>query len=469
MNGDHQSVLRKSLSVRSLWCGTWKTLSVCALSIGLAAALGAPAANAATLIGTSTVQTGKDNDSAGTAEAFQATASTSGTIGQLVVYLDSTNAATSVVVGLFSDSGGHPGTLLTQAKITAPAKGAWNTVTVPGVTITSGTAYWFAILSPSGAGVVQFRDKLGGGHSETSSATNLSALPTAWTTGVAYPDGPLSIYATSATSTTPILTTAPTSLSFSGVAGGTNPAAASLSITNTGGGTLSFTSVSNQTWLTAAPASGTAPATETIGVTISGLTAGTYTGQVTISAAGATGSPAAIPVTLTVTPAAPVLSVAPASLSFTATTGGANPATSSLNITNTGGGTLSFTSASNQTWLTATPASGTAPSTETVGVNISGLAAGTYTGKVTITAAGASGSPATIPVTLTVNNATGISADWPMVGQNVSRTSFATNDNVINKTNVATLGLLWSATLDGKVSAPRLTNHRRTPVSASNA
>jgi outer membrane protein assembly factor BamB len=177
---------------------------------------------------------------------------------------------------------------------------------------------------------------------------------------------------------------------------------------------------------------------------------------VTITAAGATGSPAAIPVTLTVKPAAAVLTVTPATLSFTATAGGANPASQSLAVSNSGGGTLTFTSGSNQSWLTATPASGTAPTSETVAVNVAGLAAGSYTGQLTVTASGAAGSPATIPVSLSVANPTSVSADWPTVGQNVSRTSFASNDTVLNSSNIASLGLLWSANLDGKVSAQPL-------------
>jgi outer membrane protein assembly factor BamB len=421
------------------------------LGVCLAVVVGTPHAGAATLIGTSVVQAGKDSDAAGTAEAFQATASASGTVAQLVVYLDTNNAATRVVVGIFSDSTGHPGTLLTQATISAPVKGAWNTVTVPAVAITSGQPYWFAILSPSGAGVVQFRDKLGGGRAETSAATTLSALPATWTTGATWPDGPLSIYAITAATSTPILTTAPTSLSFSATVGGANPAIANLSVTNTGAGSLSFTSASNQTWASVTPASGTAPVTEQVSVSITGLAAGTYMGQITITAPGAAGSPAVIPVTLIVSTAAPVLSVSPPSLSFTAAAGGANPAAASFNITNTGGGTLSFTSATNQSWLSASPTSGTAPITEQVSVSTAGLAAGTYTGRITITATGATGSPAVIPITLTVTGSVNTSSDWPMVGQNPSRTSFASNDTTINKANVATLGLKWSANLDGKV------------------
>jgi hypothetical protein len=67
-------------------------------------------------------------------------------------------------------------------------------VTVPAASVTAGATYWIAILSPSGAGTIQFRDKSGGGASETSSSSTLTALPATWTTGARYTDGPLSAY-----------------------------------------------------------------------------------------------------------------------------------------------------------------------------------------------------------------------------------------------------------------------------------
>jgi hypothetical protein len=63
---------------------------------------------------------------------------------------------------------------------------------------------------------------------------------------------------------------------------------------------LNWTATDNASWLTVSPASGTAPSTLTASVSISGLTAGTYNGAITISATGATNSPLNIPVTLTV-------------------------------------------------------------------------------------------------------------------------------------------------------------------------
>jgi len=104
----------------------------------------------------------------------------------------------------------------------------------------------------------------------------------------------------------PVLSVNPKTLSFSATQGSSNPAAQPVSITNTGGGTLTYTVAKDAAWLTAGPASGTAPATLQVAANITGLSAGNYTGHVTVSAAGATGSPATITVSLTVTAAIPV-------------------------------------------------------------------------------------------------------------------------------------------------------------------
>ena len=440
-------VRRRAGAAFSAW---WRMLMVASLCLGTLTA------QAATLAGSATVEAGADGNAAGTAEAFLATVTASGTVAQLSVYIDVGSKASPVVVGLYSDAGGHPGALLTQGTIAAPVVKAWNAVPVPSATLTAGQQVWMALLSPVGTGVVRFRDGLGNGSSETSSATKLAGLPANWSTGVVYADGPLSMIATSAATTTPLLTVTPTSLAFTATAGGANPSVRTLKVQNGGAGTLTFSASTGASWLGVTPASGTAPATESVSASIAGLGAGSYSGSVTITAPGVSGSPAVIPVTLTVKPVVPVLSVTPASLSFAATLGAGAPAARTLSIANTGGGVLSFTTASNQAWLTATPASGSAPATASVGVSIAGLAAGTYDGQLTITAAGAIGSPAAIPVHLVVSAAVTTSADWPMVGQNPARTSYAANDTTIDKTNVASLSLAWSAVLDGKVTAQPL-------------
>src|SRR5207302_1717607 len=110
----------------------------------------------------------------------------------------------------------------------------------------------------------------------------------------------------------PALSVSPSSLSFSYQQGGSAPAAQSLSVASGG----SYTAAKSASWLSISPTSGTTPGTVNVSVS-SGMAAGTYTDNVTITASGATGSPKSIPVTLTVTAAAaPTLSVSPSLLSF---------------------------------------------------------------------------------------------------------------------------------------------------------
>src|SRR5262249_38122098 len=128
------------------------------------------------LAGDQTIESNIDSNSVGIAEAFPATATASGQVGSINVFLDAASASTKVDVGIYADSAGHPGTLLTQGNSTQLHPGTWNTFTVPAVNLTSGTAYWITILGVTG-GVPMFRDRnVTGCHSLTSSQTTLTSL-----------------------------------------------------------------------------------------------------------------------------------------------------------------------------------------------------------------------------------------------------------------------------------------------------
>ncbi|MEP6960721.1 MAG: hypothetical protein ABI995_01490, partial [Acidobacteriota bacterium] len=101
----------------------------------------------------------------------------------------------------------------------------------------------------------------------------------------------------------------PTSLSFSANAGGSAPAAQSVSVTSTGAALSFITSASSTgNWLSATPVSGTTPATLSVSVNPSGLGAGTYDGAVLLTPGGTGNSSLAISVKLTVSGAgAPVI------------------------------------------------------------------------------------------------------------------------------------------------------------------
>src|SRR6185503_9010734 len=143
-----------------------------------------------------------------------------------------------------------------------------------------------------------------------------------------FTDGPVSGYVIGSTGPPPppALSVSPTSLTFSGTAGGSSPAAKALTVSNTGGGTLNFTASDDAPWLSESPASGSAPKDLTVAVDTTGVAAGTYTATITIDGGGVSGSPRTVPVTLTLTaPTPPALAITPSSLTFAATVGGAAP------------------------------------------------------------------------------------------------------------------------------------------------
>jgi hypothetical protein len=152
------------------------------------------------LVGDAVIEGSPDSNDAGSAEAFRYTAATSGSVTALNVYIDTGSAASSVVVGLYSDSSGHPGTLLTSGTISSPSSGAWNSVNVTSVNVTSGTNYWIAVLGPTGTGTLNFRDKATGSLSQSSSQTNLSSLPASWSSGMTWASSSMSAYASTSTS-----------------------------------------------------------------------------------------------------------------------------------------------------------------------------------------------------------------------------------------------------------------------------
>ncbi len=102
--------------------------------------------------------------------------------------------------------------------------------------------------------------------------------------------------------TDPTISANPTSLAFTAAVGGGNPATKNLVISNTGGGTLSFTVSDDAAWLSVAPTSGTAPQTLVVSATTGALTEGPYSGTITITDSGgtATNNPLTVPVTFTI-------------------------------------------------------------------------------------------------------------------------------------------------------------------------
>lgn len=200
-----------------------------------------------------------------------------------------------------------------------------------------------------------------------------------------------------------------TSLTFAQAVGGTQPPTQTVAIAATPGpiNITVTTSTDNggNNWLSATPASGTAPGNITVTANGGSLPLGQYTGKVTITAAppGATGSPIVIPVTFNVV-TGQTLSVSPNNLSFAYALGASNPTAQTVQVSATGGAapfTTQATTASGGSWLSVSPTSGNTPATLTVTANPSNLTAGTYSGTITVSSPN-SVSPTTISVSLVV-------------------------------------------------------------------
>ncbi|MGH7672148.1 MAG: fibronectin type III domain-containing protein [Gemmatimonadales bacterium] len=205
------------------------------------------------------------------------------------------------------------------------------------------------------------------------------------------------------------------------VAGGADPGAHAVAVTNSGGGTLSGLAVGTiiygtgepADWLAATLDQTTAPATLTLQATTGTLGAGTYTAAVPITSAVAANSPQIVTVTFTVV-APPTIALNPATVTFdAAVAGGPDPGVQTVAVTNGGGGTLgglavgtiTYGTAQPTDWLAATLDRTTAPATLTLRATTGTLPAGTYDATVPVTSPDASNSPHTVNATLTVNAA----------------------------------------------------------------
>lgn len=288
-------------SLPSTWTTgqTWNTCYISAYAV-----TGTLPATA--MIGDQEVESYLDKNPAGRAEAFPAMANITGTVGAIALYLDPTSGSGPVSVGLYADNGhDHPGTLLGQGSTSSPVAGSWNQISItPSSGITSGSRYWIAVLGTQ-ATSPYFRDsQTTVCHSETTPQTTLTSLPATWSTGTVWNTCYISAYGVPATGS-PVLSVSSSTLSFAAIQGGANPAVANLSVTNTGTGTLSFTATTDQSWLSVTPTTGTAPQTLQVSAAVGSLSAGTYTGHVTVTATGAQNSPAVVTVTFTVSPFVP--------------------------------------------------------------------------------------------------------------------------------------------------------------------
>ena len=200
------------------------------------------------------------------------------------------------------------------------------------------------------------------------------------------------------------LVVAPTSYSITYEIGGPLPPAQQPDISVTSSGApLSFTaSTSGDPWLTINPLNGTTPSSISVTISVTGLTAGTYSGAITISTPNQPFT--TVPVHLSITePTKPTIFAVPGSLSFSYQMGLTPPAPQAVSLTSYPPGQTLTAKASGGAWLSVNTDGKTTPTTASVAVNPAGLLSGTYQGKITVASSTAGASPITVPVTLVVS------------------------------------------------------------------
>ncbi len=268
------------------------------------------------------------------------------------------------------------------------------------------------------------------------------------------------------------IATATPALAFQGVVGQPNPLAQAANITASGAcaNALTWTATvattpAGGTWLTATPATGavslTAPSATSVGVVLTGLTAGTYTGTVTLTAIDSVtkimvGKPQIIAVTLTLQPVCTLQAPSVTGETFSSEVG-TNPAVQSFTVGVIGactGGVIvtpTATMASGTGWLAVSPASATIArggiATFTVTVASSALAVGSYTGSISLAAVNGgiaiTGSPQAVGITSNVLALPSLTAG-PAIAFNVS-TGTVSQPVTINNTGGEPLN--WTAAL----------------------
>ncbi|GAB4034335.1 hypothetical protein GCM10028774_20230 [Spirosoma jeollabukense] len=228
----------------------------------------------------------------------------------------------------------------------------------------------------------------------------------------------------------PVVSISPTALDF-----GQSSTQNQLNVVNKGEGILRWSATTNKSWITLSGQNDPTAPNFSVSVNRSGLTAGTYTGNVTVSSNGGTVD---VPVTMQVTAAPAVLGLSPTSLDF-----GTTATQLTVSVSNQGAQPLNWTAASNNNWLTVSPGSGTNAGTVTVNVNRTGITSGSYAGSFTINSNGGS---TTVPVTMSIPTAT----SQPKLSVSTTSVSLGSTSTqgTLTVSNTGTGTLTWTVSRD---------------------
>jgi uncharacterized protein (TIGR03437 family) len=253
----------------------------------------------------------------GVTQTVQVTMVVGGTVGASGNVTVTANGGTSTSPTLtFSSS--TPGAAVTPQYLSVSSAAGSSGVGFQATTSTANGVNWILVSTAS----TGYTTSVSG----TAPATvNVTVVTTALTTGTY--NGSVIITPTGGTAVTvPVTLTlgaatigvSSTTLSFSYAAGGVLPNSQNVNVTVSNATSGNFTAVASSTggWLSVTPASGTAPGTVNVSVAVTGLSAGTYTGTVTVAGASGSSGSATINVTLTVTVPLPTVTAVVNAASF---------------------------------------------------------------------------------------------------------------------------------------------------------
>jgi uncharacterized protein (TIGR03437 family) len=186
--------------------------------------------------------------------------------------------------------------------------------------------------------------------------------------------------------------------------GSTAPQNRFLTITSSGA-EQNFSVSATANWIRVSTTSTTTPGGVQVTLDPTGLAAGTYSGNVVITAPGAGNSTFNIPVVLVTGVGSGGTSFAtPSILNFTGMQGSTIGSPTSQSVFINPGTSTSFTAQPNASWINVSPSSGFTPSNISVSINPQLLAAGNQSGTITINAGGLIG---TVTVNASITGAGG--------------------------------------------------------------
>lgn len=189
---------------------------------------------------------------------------------------------------------------------------------------------------------------------------------------------------------------------------GATAASRSFRVWNGGSGSFSYAATDDVAWLSVTPSAGvctTGTGMPAVVFNTAGLSAGTHTGRVTVTAGSAADSPQTLMVLLQAVALEPALGAAPTSFSVTVTQD-QPPLQTNLVVWNTARmGAMIYTLSDGPPWLTALPTSGMSTGEQdqvALVFDPTGLATGQYSGSVTVTSPEATNSPIQLGVSMKV-------------------------------------------------------------------